>query len=108
MKYTLTTSEDVACIVELSCATVLRGFVCNSEIPWDCIMVLNGNSFGPAKLDTSKNKALACQTPPICKATQNLWPYPTFLPNSFHLHDSFNVCLMNMDLNSFPFIGDCS
>lgn len=80
MKYTLTTSEDVACIVELSCATVIPGFVCNSEIPWDCIMVLNGNSFGPAKLDTSKNKALACQTPPICKATQICGLIPLFSP----------------------------
>lgn len=35
--------EDVACIVELYCATVIHGFVYNSEIPWDCIIVLKGN-----------------------------------------------------------------
>lgn len=67
--------EDVACIVELYCATVTHGFVCNSEIPWDCIIVLKGNSFGPAKVETSnytKNKALECQIPPIFKARKNL------------------------------------
>lgn len=54
LKCMLNTSEDVACIVELFCATLIHGFVCNSNPLGSLNGVEGKHSFGPAKLDTSK------------------------------------------------------
>lgn len=81
MKYTLNINEDFACVMELSCPTIIHLFVVSVKLMGLHSCLEGKHSFRPAKFEAFITKALECRTPPNGKARQeNLLPCRTFLP----------------------------